>query len=193
MKRLIFPFSCLLLFTAACQQNAAENDSLTDEGTTPITVSDRNTENDTNSNYGYVRRQRNDGENQEQRQEGVPYLDREALADSISRMASSLPNVEDTATLVTDKEVLISYKTSAQDRSATADSVKRTALSVVPRYYHVYVSDNEKHLDLIERLSNGNSATASDEFRDTLNKTIEKMKTSPQGKEVNNNENANGE
>lgn len=153
MKRLIFPFSCLLLFTAACQQNATENDSLTDEGTTPITVSDRGTENDTNSNYGYVRRQRNDGENQEQRQEGVPYLDREALADSISRMASSLPNVADAATLVTDKEVLVSYKTSAQDRSATA----------------------------------------SDEFRDTLNKTIEKMKTSPQGKEVNNNENANGE
>lgn len=49
-------------------------------------------------------------------------------------------------TLVTDEEVLVVYDTNAKDRTETADQVKRTAMSVVPRYYHVYVSDDYQTL-----------------------------------------------
>ena len=51
------------------------------------------------------------------------------------------------------KQVLIAYKTDTKDRNLTADQVKKTAMSIVPRYYHVYVSDNTGLRDLMESYS----------------------------------------
>ncbi|WP_347548965.1 YhcN/YlaJ family sporulation lipoprotein [Pseudalkalibacillus hwajinpoensis] len=142
--------------------------------------------------YGFVRHSRNTNNSNSQKQpENIAYLDRDQLADMISSMAIVLPNVNDVAALVTDEEVLIGYKSTTKDRDATADQVKKTALSVIPRYYHVYVSDEDGMISEIERYENG--STANGEMDKSIDQTIAKMKKAPQGKKVSDGENENGE
>ena len=79
-------------------------------------------------------------------------LDREQLAKVISNIIVQLPNINDASVLVTDEEVLVVYDTDSKNREKTADQVKRSALSAVPRYYHVYVSDNTALAQNIRKL-----------------------------------------
>ncbi|MCQ6278982.1 YhcN/YlaJ family sporulation lipoprotein [Bacillus sp. EB600] len=141
------------------------------------------------TNYGYVRHQKspimNDNNNH------YASLNREQVANIISRYSTNIPNVNDVATLVTDQEVLIAYQTDSKDRNLTADQVKRTAMSVVPRYYHVYVTDQQSLLRDVENLSHLDSTSRN--ARNSVNHLITQMKKSPQGAPMNNSENANGE
>ncbi|WP_226655728.1 YhcN/YlaJ family sporulation lipoprotein [Pseudalkalibacillus hwajinpoensis] len=142
--------------------------------------------------FGYVRHTRNTNNMNSQKQpENIAYLDRDRLSDMIGSMAIVLPYVNDVATLVTDEEVLIAYKSTTKDRDATADQVKKTALSVIPRYYHVYVSDEEGMIAEVERYQN--ASTANGELDKSIEETIAKMKKAPQGKKVSDGENENGE
>ncbi len=146
----------------------------------------RNVSND----YGYVRHQKSPVMGSKDNNYYAS-LNREQVANIISRFSAGLPNVHDVATLVTDQEVLIAYRTDSKDRSLTADQVKHTAFSVVPRYYHVYVSDNTHFIRDVENLSHLDSASKN--ARRNVTSIITKMKKSPQGKPLSNNENANGE
>lgn len=96
-------------------------------------------------NFGYTRMNSGTGENADRAE--APTIDREQLADIISRLSNQIPDVNDVSTLVTDEEVLIVYDSDTNNRNATADQVKRTALSIVPRYFHVYGSVITKHSD----------------------------------------------
>ncbi|WP_409290137.1 YhcN/YlaJ family sporulation lipoprotein [Peribacillus sp. SCS-37] len=118
-------------------------------------------------------------------------LDREQLADIITRLAVQNPQIDEAATLVTDEEALIAYKTGSENREEAADQVKRTAMSVLPRYFHVYVTDNPGLMQNIENFADLNTHT--DDINYMLQKTIVQMKRSPQGKTVIPGENANGE
>lgn len=118
-------------------------------------------------------------------------LNLEQLADIITDVAVQLPNVHDAATLVTDEEVLIVYKTDSNNKVDTADQVKRAAMSIVPRYYHVYVSDNFALAPYIEDYA---TLDANDKKVDySINKVIKSMLQSPQGHKLNKAENENGE
>ena len=121
----------------------------------------------------------------------ISSIDREQLADVISNLSIQLPNVRDVSTLVTDEEVLVVYETDSNNRQETADQVKRTAMSAVPRYYHVYVSDNIALAPYIENYANLESDHEGMEF--SLNKTIQEMLKSPQGSKISDEENENGE
>ncbi|RBW71283.1 YhcN/YlaJ family sporulation lipoprotein [Bacillus taeanensis] len=138
--------------------------------------------------FGYVRLQKN--ENDSTQQGVIGAIDRDAVADMITRMAVNLPNVNEAATLVTDDKVLIGYQTDAEGRFETADQVKKTALSVIPRYYHVYVSDDDTVISDIERFQN--LTTRTNNIDSYLQSTIQKMKQSPQGEKVSDGENPNG-
>ncbi|WP_409295168.1 YhcN/YlaJ family sporulation lipoprotein [Peribacillus sp. SCS-26] len=118
-------------------------------------------------------------------------LDREQMADIITRLAVQNPQIEEAATLVTDEEALIAYKTGSENREEAADQVKRTAMSVLPRYFHVYVTDNPGLMQNIENYAGLNTHT--DDINYMLQKTIVQMKRSPQGKTAIPGENANGE
>ncbi|KAB7706998.1 sporulation protein [Bacillus aerolatus] len=139
--------------------------------------------NDRNDDFGYVRQQKSpiQGENVSYR--NMHTIDRERTADAISRLSVALPRVNDSSVLVTDQEVLIAYDTNAntnKDHKETAQQVKKTAMSVVPRWYHVYVTDDTNLRREIENIAqiNGDMGTA----RDTINRTIKLMKqNSPQG------------
>lgn len=139
--------------------------------------------------FGYVRHQKNPTAN---RNNGDHYLaiDREKLADSISKLSTDIPNVHDVATLVTDEEVLIAYRTDSKDRNLTADQVKRTAMSVVPRFFHVYVTDNTNLIKNVESY-----ATLDSNSRDIdslVDQLIIQMLKSPQGRPMSEVENENG-
>lgn len=174
-------------------------EALYKESGNTINVSDRNEiyneENMTNnrgtSRYGFVRHQKSPTGNDVNMYQKVATFDREKAADTISRLAVALPNINDVATLVTDEEVLVGYKTTEEDRMEAADQVKRTAMSVVPRYYHVYVTDNPRIMQDIENYSMVGSTTPN--IEQSIENTVREMLKSPQGRKMSDGEDANGE
>lgn len=188
-----------LSLLTACQYGAEEENSLFHQSGNTLNVHDRpelyNEEgmpnaNDNDANFGFVRHQKS-GIPQDVTYTKTPGLDREQVANTISSLAVQLPNVEDVATLVTDEEVLVAYNTDSEDRFETADQVKKTALSAIPRYYHVYVSDNPNMIQQIEAYSPLDSTSR--DIDEIITKTINKMLESPQGRALNTGENPNGE
>ena len=199
MKKQLMLILPLTLGLAACQGQSA-TDSFDHADLTPVKTDPEeygmNTANSQERSkkggFGYVRHTRNTNNmNSLKKPENIAYLDRDQLADMISSMAIVLPYVNDVAALVTDEEVLIGYKSTTKDRDATADQVKKTALSVIPRYYHVYVSDEQGMISEVERYQNG--TTVSGELDKSIEQTIAKMKKAPQGKKISDGENENGE
>lgn len=146
----------------------------------------RNVSND----YGYVRHQKSPILNGKTANDHYTAVNREQLANIISKYSTNIPNVHDVATLVTDQEVLIAYRTDAKNRNLAADQVKRTAMSVVPRYYHVYVTDDTTLIPNVEALSHLDSTSKS--ARKNVNSIIAQMKKSPQGTRMNASEDENG-
>ncbi|WP_409306078.1 YhcN/YlaJ family sporulation lipoprotein [Peribacillus sp. SCS-155] len=179
---MIYPI-CLvcLFFVQACGNETTGEDKV---HTARINSPDRyynedDRNNDTRSEqFGFVRLTQTTGN--EHMMADSPSLDREQLADIIARLTLQLPNVDDAAALVTDEEVLIVYDNDAKDRNLIADQVKRTAASVVPSYFHIYVSDNEALMQDIENYAN--LGTNSRDIDESLDVTISHMLKSPQGK-----------
>lgn len=199
-KQLIPIYVVGALFLTGCQYTA-QNDELYQENGNTINVADRselynedgikNGTDDPNNAFGYVRHQKSPILGEEKLSTRTPSIDREQIADIISSLSVQLPNVNDVATLVTDDEVLVGYKTNSKDRFQTADQVKRTAISVVPRYYHVYVTDNPNMMKQLEAYSRmDTNALRTDRSLDAV---IKEMLKSPQGRPLNSGENANGE
>jgi len=142
------------------------------------------------NNYGFVRHQKSPLMNDNTANDHYSALDREQAANIISKLSTDIPNVNDVSTLVTDQEVLIAYNTDSKDRNLTADQVKKTAMSVVPRYYHVYVTDNKVLRRDVENLANVDSTSRN--ARNLVNGLITQMKKSPQGQRINASEDENG-
>jgi hypothetical protein len=201
--------TCLVLTAGlfACQKdmNSINNRALYQKSGNTINVNHNRNElynegaagdlREKSKSYGYVRYQKSPIMNTNNATDNNTHfaaLDREQLAHIISKFSTNLPNVHDVAALVTDQEVLVAYRTDSKDRNTTADQVKKTAMSVVPRYYHVYVTDNPHLMRDVENLSYLDSTTRN--ARDLVQSVIKEMKKSPQGKAMNKSEeNANGE
>ncbi|KUP05298.1 hypothetical protein Q73_12150 [Bacillus coahuilensis m2-6] len=196
----------LLIGLAGCAEPFAfdnDDDFLPEEGDT-VNISNRNDLLNSNSsddvkkngaNFGFVRHQKSPIEGDTVDYDTMYSLDREEIADSIGKMAITLPRVQDISTLVTDEEVLISYKTDAtgeKERFEVADQVKKTALSIVPRWFHVYVTDDDMLRRNIENISQMNSTMSgvNEEIDDVV---YMMMTSSPQGENVDYTENPNGE
>lgn len=198
MKKLVAIFAlCAITALTGCSKDMNNRDVYQKSGNS-VNVNNKRTDlynegasssiRNVSNNYGYVRHQKspimNDNNNH------YSAIDREQLANNISKLSTNIPNVHDVATLVTDQEVLISYVTDTKNRNMTADQVKKTAMSVVPRYYHVYVSDNKVLMKDVESLSHLDSTSRN--ARSSVNHLITLMKKSPQGKRMNATENENG-
>lgn len=147
--------------------------------------------------FGYVRQQKSPVQGENVSYKNMHTMDREQVADSISRLAVTIPNVDDASVLVTSEEVLIAYTMDAQnkdkrERTAVADQVKKTAMSVVPRWYHVYVTDDPHLRRDIENIATMDAG--SNNVKATIDQTIDRMvKESPQGSPMSQGENENGE
>lgn len=190
--------SAIALLSGCAELN--ESTSLYEKSGTTINVRSRNdlynehgVRNGTDSrltNFGYVRHQKSPIPGDTTQYATIPVLNRENVADLISKLCTQLPNVYDVGTLVTDDTVFVVYKTDSTNRFETADQVKKTAISVVPRYYHVYVSDNPRMFQDIERF--GRLDANSRNVDHVLQQTIKDMLKSPQGRKVSSGENENG-
>ncbi|MRX73230.1 sporulation protein [Bacillus lacus] len=189
-----------LTVLTGCQYGANHTEDLFEESGTTINVHDSselynedgiaNDDDGDTSNFGYVRVQKSPLAN-DKNEHKYYGIDREQLANIVSGLSVQLPNVKDIATLVTDEEILVAYESDTQNRFETADQVKKTAISVAPRYYHVYVSDDPRLIEEIEGYSYLDSNSR--DIDQIINGTIKTMKKSPQGRKLNNGENPNGE
>jgi ribosomal protein S17E len=190
---------CLLLTAAGCSKDMANRDVYEESGDT-INVNNKREElyneggsrgvRNVSDDYGFVRHQKSPIMNDRGGTEHYSALDREQVANIISQLSTDIPNVNDVATLVTDQEVLIAYSSDTKDRNLTADQVKRTAMSVVPRFYHVYVTDDKNLMRDVENLANLDSTSRN--ARNSVAQLIKVMKKSPQGARMSDSEDENG-
>ncbi|MEH7440836.1 YhcN/YlaJ family sporulation lipoprotein [Bacillus sp. JJ1122] len=146
---------------------------------------------DTSKDFGYVRHQKTGVMGTDNNMDVYQAIDREKMADMIGRYSTMVQNVDDVSTLVTDEEVLIVYQTDSKDRFETADQVKRMAMSVVPRWFHVYVSDDPTLRKDVENFASLD--TDSRDVETMIDGVVKQMLKSPQGRPMSTGENANGE
>lgn len=202
-KTVIVACICGFITLSGCANNVTErgNNGIYQKSGNTLNVNNQRAElyNEKNNksakekseDFGYVRHQRNPVMGTNTSTDHYAALDREQIANIISQFGTDVPQVDDVSTLVTGKNVLIVYKTNSNNRNLTADQVKKMAFSVVPRWYHVYVTDNTNLRQDVE-----NFATQDSNSRDIdslMAGLIRQMVKSPQGYDLNNGENANGE
>ncbi|RYG74489.1 hypothetical protein EU245_02495 [Lentibacillus lipolyticus] len=136
---------------------------------------------ETDDKLGYVRYSKEQVTNDDEKNHNVT-IDRTRLANMIARIILRNDGFEEVAALVTDEEALIAYaKGDDLDQNKAAEIAKKTAISVLPGYFDVYVSDNEMIMQDIQSLHN--SSTRDDEYDNTVDQIIERMQESPQGRE----------
>ncbi|WP_071460578.1 YhcN/YlaJ family sporulation lipoprotein [Bacillus massilinigeriensis] len=160
------------------------------DGRADILNRDDKAMNDKGKNFGYVRHQKS-GILGDDQLDADTAIDREKTADTISKFCLQTPDVDDVSTLVTDEEVLIVYKTDSKDRNETADQVKKMAMSVIPRWYHVYVTDDPSLRKDVENFASLN--TNSRDVEILVDGVVKQMLKSPQGEKMSTGENENGE
>ncbi|MBB2483366.1 YhcN/YlaJ family sporulation lipoprotein [Bacillus sp. APMAM] len=207
-KKIITATMLSMALLAACSnnngKNVAENPAVYKKNGNTVNRNERvdmynkgleKTSADRQNEFGYVRHVKSPVPGQNIKYQDIYTLNREKVADAISKLAVTNPKVHDAATLVTDEEVLIWYKTDAKskkDRNNVADQVKKTAFSTVPRWYHVYVTDNPTLKQYVENISYMKSSDANKER--VIRQTVKMMlDSSPQGYKMSTGENENGE
>ncbi|MGC4378738.1 YhcN/YlaJ family sporulation lipoprotein [Fictibacillus sp. Mic-4] len=190
MKIKIILSLAAVLLLSACGGYDWRNDRATEYKFSRVNYKEANQRNRNYADFGFERHERKGEHARALKQHEIPYIDRQKLAHTVTDLAIRMPQIKDAATLVTDKEVLIAYVTTNKDRMAAADMVKDTAMSIVPRYYHVYVSDEKGMIPKLQQYQSFNTHTAN--RRVVINHLIKEMKRSPQGYPVGT-ENANGE
>ncbi|MFC0523863.1 YhcN/YlaJ family sporulation lipoprotein [Pontibacillus salicampi] len=166
--------------------NTGENDPNSYDNANYTSVKNDNNNNAAADRFGYSRY----NEDQVAKSEDeIRYavINRENVSDLITRMMLQGQGIKDAATLITDAEALIAYTPNGEvNRNEAATVAKKTAMSVLPRYYEVYVTDEEgAHKDLA---SLSNLTTDDNNYRKSLEKTIEQMRKSPQGEAMYNDE-----
>lgn len=171
-------FGLLLTACSHTDSSSGEREQMLDELDPNRENKIQNTS-DINDKLGYVNYTR-DQINMDDEEHHVATLNRRQMADMIARMILRNEGFEEVATLVTDEEVLIAYQRNDElDRDIAADMASKTAVSVMPGYYDVYVSDNEVLIQDIQSLHN--STTTNKEYDNLLQQIITQMKKSPQG------------
>ncbi|MED1739478.1 YhcN/YlaJ family sporulation lipoprotein [Bacillus swezeyi] len=186
MNKKLFLFGLLLAPLVGCQTalNDTEHNIYEEDGNT-VHVADKNPQynerfrnDDRKGRFGYARHQATPVANKEEIQ--APQINREEMAHIISSLTVQLPNIQDASTLVTDEEALVVYKTDSKKREETADQVKKTAASVIPRYYKIYISDDANLIQSVANFSRlGSNSRNVDQL---MADTIKEMQKSPQGK-----------
>lgn len=178
----LLSFLLLAITLTAC----ANNENSTGERGQMLDELDPNRENkvqntsNLDDKLGYVNYTRDQLNGDESQHEAT--IDRTKMADMIARIILRTDGFNRVATLVTDEEVLIAYDREEDlDAKRAADIASKTAVSVMPGFYHVYVSDNEMLIQDIQSLHN--SSSADKDYDNTLNQIISRMKESPQGVE----------
>ncbi|MBO8156764.1 MAG: YhcN/YlaJ family sporulation lipoprotein [Bacillaceae bacterium] len=187
--RLIFSILMLSLILFGC---AADDFG---EGADPlegVPIDNYNASNDNpnksdhyTNRYGYVRYDK-DQLNMEEEEQKIPMMNREYLANMITRTLLKYEQIEEAATLVTDQHTFIAYQASEIDTNTDgrdiADMVTKTAASFLPSYYEIYISDQPNAYQDLQSL--GNNTSIEEDSRPTIEKIIQRFKQAPQGENI---------
>lgn len=180
-RKFIFAILVSTLFISACgttNRGADEQGQIMNE-LDPANDDESPSSFEEENRLGYVHYTQDQLKNDDENNHAVT-MDRHKIADMISRIILRNEGFDEVATLVTDKEVLIAYgKNDELEDKIAADIAKKTALSIMPGYFHVYVSDNRSLIPDIQSLHNSNTQQGT--YRNTITSIIKEMKKSPQG------------
>ncbi|MGG0716119.1 YhcN/YlaJ family sporulation lipoprotein [Robertmurraya massiliosenegalensis] len=188
---LLVSLGCLLLVTG-CNNDDSAVEGLYNESGNTINVNDQRADiynehgKNKSEDFGYVRHQKAPIIGSNVSNDHYEPMDREKTADTISKLCTDLPHVDDVSTLVTGEEVIVVYDTESDNRNLTADQVKKTAMSVVPRWFDIYVTDNTALRKNVESYATMDSDSKKIEY--ALNELIKEIKKSPQGNNDDNNQ-----
>lgn len=101
-------------------------------------------------------------------------INKELKAHAITNMILRSEGFEEVATLVTDQDVLIAYEINGDiEADLAADIAKQSAITVMPRYFDIYVSDHDVLIKDIHSLHN--SSTENKNYQQTIDKIIKEM------------------
>ncbi|MCJ8009441.1 YhcN/YlaJ family sporulation lipoprotein [Lederbergia wuyishanensis] len=203
MKNKLVPIISVSLMLVGCGVNnkrTAEDNHVYHKSGNSINVAEHgeiyNQNQQNNELFGYVRQVKSPlplGESHSSKP--IQGINREQTANDIARILVMQPGIEDASVLVTDQEVLIAYLTNEtrdNERFDIADQAKKTAMNVIPRWYHVYVTDDPTLRQNVENIASMNARSSDKDktVRDTVKLMLER---SPQGRKLNKGENPNGE
>lgn len=161
----------LLLSGCGGGNNTQEQGIGINEQLNPNNQMEQPTNEELNERLGYVRFSRDEVNNTQE--DHAMTMDRTEVAQMITRTILRNEDFEEVATLVTDQEVLIAYERGELDTENAADIASKTAMSIVPRYYNIHVSDNASLMDDIQSLHN--SRTDNRNYDNTIDQIIEQM------------------
>ncbi|HLR75576.1 MAG TPA: YhcN/YlaJ family sporulation lipoprotein [Virgibacillus sp.] len=188
MKIRLLSVACafLLISTAACSTNNAQDEGNSINQLGPDFEQQSPRDREINDQLGFVRYKKDELElGDPEANDRVATIDRTKMADMITQMILQNDDFEEVATLVTDQEVLIAYKENGDlDEHDNADIARKTAMSVMPRYFDIYVTNNDGLMNDIHSLHN--SSTQNRNYDNTIQKIIQEMKKTPQGHGKNN-------
>jgi hypothetical protein len=85
------------------------------------------------------------------------HVDRSALARAVGNVTASCPGVVSSTVLVTDEEVFVGLHTRGTDSRTAKSQARMNAMSVSPRYYKVYVTDNPRMISEMTRIASRSS------------------------------------
>lgn len=146
-------FLVILMTLVGCSSN--QNNSEPD----PLDPNNRNQEMETNhpsssrDKLGFVRYSQDEFSQNNQNKPKAIYVDREEMADTITRILLQNPDFQDVATLVTDEEALIAFDvTDNISKERAIENAEKTAKSILPGYYTVHASNNTSLIQNIETL-----------------------------------------
>lgn len=105
------------------------------------------------------------------------YVDRDALARAVGNVTASCPGVQRSTVLVTDEEIFVGLNTNGQNAAEAKKQARMNAMSVSPRYYKVYVTDNARDIQEITRVASrtNNTMGVRSVDGDQLNSLIKRM------------------
>ncbi|MED1872240.1 YhcN/YlaJ family sporulation lipoprotein [Brevibacillus borstelensis] len=114
------------------------------------------------------------------------FVDRDALARAVGNVTVSCPGVDRSTVLVTDEEVFVGLNTQGPDGRTAKDQARMNAMSVSPRYYKVYVTDNQQDIDEISRIASRTSNGPVTRAEDTrqIDALIKRMGGTVDGEEM---------
>lgn len=177
---MVIPF----IFTGCAKEDAGIGDEDNALRGNEMETRNMRTEENQSTQFGYVRYNQKQLDLDEE-QNKVPQMNREEMANMITRTLLKLPDIEEAATLVTDEEAFIAFtKAEEVEIERAVDTVKRTAKSILPVWVDVYVSDNPAAYSDLQSYSNNNVKEAGDERG--IKRLIRRFqKDTPQGKNYN--------
>lgn len=121
--------------------------------------------------YGYDEHSSRDPEVIQQGYGAQSYIDRQVLADILSQIVVGLQNVDHAAVIVTDDECIIGYQ-GAQDAQNLQEQVEKAGLSVTPRWFKVYATDD---IQLVQSIRNPSSKKGNRHREDQLEQHVKRI------------------